>query len=1173
MNPREHPRAALCALVLCLSASAALLAPRTAARRVPPLKSGAAQARADYVPGELLVRFRAGSHALRAVPEGGALATPSGRSLVLPVEGEGGAFDVSVESFGGSGIVPGLRLGRVEPERTLEAVAALARRADVLYAEPNYIRRPELTPDDPQFTHPSLYGLSKINAPQAWDTTQGSASVVVGVIDEGIDTQHEDLKDNLWTNAGEVAGNNVDDDGDGYVDDVNGYNFVENSGQVFVSAADDDHGTHVAGTIGARGNNGVGVVGINWQVGLMSIRVCNAKGCPDSAALAGYQYALRMKTQKGVNLRVLNNSYGGPGFSRAGFDAIQSLSGAGILFVAAAGNEARDDFSVPHYPSGYDLPNVIGVASTDGNDNVSGFSNFGARVVQIGAPGSSILSTTPRNYAGQNTGINGANGSTYSVFSGTSMAAPHVSGAAALVCAARPGISMSELRGVLAYSGDPVGALSDRTTTGRRLNVARSIASALENDSTPPATPTLQLVSQSGRGVTVSWTEPGDDGFTGQPADHDFVYTDSATGARTFLPTSFFQAQPGTTQTATLTLPYLSFGGTLEMRVYDNAGNSSGASASVSVGDNILSNPYDVTEGPAGALSTGGTRLAIDGDDKYQRNITLPFAFPYFGQSQTQVAVSSNGTVYFTPPSPPTRDNGDADDAPGETSALRAQKMLAVMWDDLLIDTSRRADAGVFQVTTPDSVVFRWQGTRFDAPTSPVNFEAELRRDGTVVYRYGDGNTSVFPVAGIASGEPEPYVVASHTSDQTRAGSSPISLTDAPSVTFTPAANVPTVQFASAAATVPEGAGHVTITVTRAGPDTTHPATAFYRTANGTASDRSDYTAAAGTLSFAANETSKSFDVLLTDDRYDEADEAFTVTLGGPARARLGTPSVFNVNVTDDDAATAASPVRWDSNFDADFFVRRHYADFLNREPDAEGLAFWKNQTTNCGNPNPEVCRVNVSAAFFLSIEFQETGFLVYRVYRTAYGDATGRMSFMTLQDFLPDTRRVGDGVVVGRGEWQQRLESNKTAFALEFVQRQSFTNVFLPGLTAAQFVAKLDENTGGVLTQAEADQLAAQFPGGASGPGNSPAARAAALLAVAQNATLRQRETNRAFVLMQFYGYLRRNPSDPPDVDFTGFNFWLGKLEEFGGDFVAAEMVKAFITSDEYVNRFGGRQ
>jgi hypothetical protein len=882
------------------------------------------------------------------------------------------------------------------------------------------------------------------------------------------------------------------------------------------------------------------------------------------------------------------------------------------------------------------------------------------------------------------------------------MATPHVTGAAALVVAARPGISMQELRGVLAYSGDLLPSLSNKTTTGRRLNVFKAIQSALENDLTPPAAFTLQVSSQNGRGVLVSWTEPGDDGLSGQAADHDFIFTDAATGVRTFLPINSFQVQTGTTASASVLLPYLSFSGTLEMRVYDNAGNFSSASVAVNVGDNIYSNPYTVNNGAAAALSTGGQRLLIDGDDRYQRNIALPFAFPYFGQSLTQVAVSSNGTIYFTPPDPPSRDTpDDADDVPGEIAAMRGQRMLAVMWDDLIVEGRAgqdgfRGDAGVFMVTSGDSVIFRWHGTQFEAPSSPVNFEAELRRDGTIIYRYGAGNLNLYPVVGISSGEPAPYVVASHTSDRTLPGAARRSLTNAPTVTFVPRTNAATIQFSAADyavgeaagtatititrvgnldtfqsvgfftdsggtatlgsdyspfssligfnpgettktvsiqihndaeieqtetvilrlnnpsngvtpgtpfnatlsildddqigpntvqfdpanATVSEGAGKVTVTVTRTG-TVTHPATVFYRTANATASERRDYTAAAGTLRFAANETAKSFDVLLTDDRYAEGQESFNVTLSAPFQTSLGATQTFTVNINDNDSATAGSPVRWDSNFDPGFFVRQHYADFLNREPDASGLGFWQGQLANCGNPNLEVCRVNVSGAFFQAIEFQETGYLAYRFYKAAYGDAAGTyrdannnpvpisVPVIRLEEFLPDTRRLGEGVVVNVGDWQQRLEANKQAYALEFVQRQRFIDAFPLSLSAVNFVRKLDENAGGVLTPAERDQIVGQL--GFAGS-ELPGPRAAALRAVAENAALKVRETNRAFVLMQYFGYLRRNPNDSPDSDHSGWKFWLDKLNQFNGNFVAAEMVRAFITSDEYVDRFGSR-
>jgi hypothetical protein len=261
---------------------------------------------------------------------------------------------------------------------------------------------------------------------------------------------------------------------------------------------------------------------------------------------------------------------------------------------------------------------------------------------------------------------------------------------------------------------------------------------------------------------------------------------------------------------------------------------------------------------------------------------------------------------------------------------------------------------------------------------------------------------------------------------------------------------------------------------------------------------------------------------------------------------------------------------------EARWFVRQHYLDFLNREPDDAGLAFWTDQITHCETrPEAErqgcreVRRVNVSAAFFLSIEFQQTGYLVYRFYKSAYGDATspgvpGTVPVVRRQEFLPDSQRVGDGVVVGVGDWEQRLEQNKRAFALEFVRRQRFTDAYPASLAPAAFVDALNQKAGGVLSQTERDQLVGELS-----QNNTDEGRAAALRRVAEDEDLRRAEFNRAFVLMQYYGYLRRNPDDPQDVDFSGWKFWLDKLDQFGGNFVRAEMVKAFIVSIEYRRRF----
>lgn len=264
----------------------------------------------------------------------------------------------------------------------------------------------------------------------------------------------------------------------------------------------------------------------------------------------------------------------------------------------------------------------------------------------------------------------------------------------------------------------------------------------------------------------------------------------------------------------------------------------------------------------------------------------------------------------------------------------------------------------------------------------------------------------------------------------------------------------------------------------------------------------------------------------------------------------------------------------------ADFFVRQHYSDFLNRQPDAPGLAFWTNEITSCGADVNcvEAKRINVSAAFYLSIEFQQTGYLVERLYKSAYGDATGTSTLggahqlsvpiVRFNEFLPDTQQIGQGLVVGQAGWEAVLENNKVAFCQAFVQRTRFTTAFANSMTPAAFVDKLFQNAGVTPLAADRDAAINEFAGAADT--SNSAARARALRRVAENATLNQQEFNRAFVLMQYFGYLRRNPDSAPDADYTGYDFWLSKLNQFNGNFVNAEMVKAFIVSGEYRQRFG---
>jgi hypothetical protein len=381
------------------------------------------------------------------------------------------------------------------------------------------------------------------------------------------------------------------------------------------------------------------------------------------------------------------------------------------------------------------------------------------------------------------------------------------------------------------------------------------------------------------------------------------------------------------------------------------------------------------------------------------------------------------------------------------------------------------------------------------------------------------------------------------------------------------------VEFSSGTFTANESDGVATFTVRRTG-DRSSASTVDYATSDGTASERSDYLTAVGTLRFAANETEKTISVFIVNDSYGEPGETFNLTLSNPSGATLGTPAATTVTITSDEIVDGPNPVKWDAGFNTDFFVRQHYVDFLNREADAPGLAFWKNQIDECTTAAcREIRRINVSAAFFLSIEFQETGYLVERLYKTAYGDATGTSTFggahqlsvpvVRFREFLADTQQIGQGVIVGQGNWQAQLEANKQALIAQFVLRPRFTTAFPTSLTPAQFVDTLNTNAGNPLSPSERNQLVSDLTMGAK-------TRAQVLRAVAEDPDLFAAETNRAFVLAQFFGYLRRNPNDSPDSDYTGYDFWLSKLNQFNGNFVNADMVKAFIVSGEYELRFG---
>lgn len=367
-----------------------------------------------------------------------------------------------------------------------QLIADIQGSSQVEFAEPNYIYRASLVeerrsvvPNDPNFAN--NWGLlntgqrdpkgqvgtagSDIDATLAWATGTGSRDMIVAVIDTGVDYNHEDLKDNIYVNSGEIEGNGKDDDGNGFIDDVRGWDFQQKDNNPM---DDNRHGTHCAGTIGAVGDNGVGTAGVAWQVRIVPIKFLSAGG---SGSLADAVESIKYATKLGVH--VMSNSWGGGGFSQAMFNAIQEAKEKGILFVAAAGNEGNNNDSSPAYPASYEIDNVISVAATDNKDQKASWSNYGVRKVHLAAPGVNIYSTVP--------------GNRYDTFSGTSMACPHVSGAAALLWSLNKDMSFADVKQRLISTVDPVRSIKRKVISGGRLNVYNAINNIVPERSEPPA--------------------------------------------------------------------------------------------------------------------------------------------------------------------------------------------------------------------------------------------------------------------------------------------------------------------------------------------------------------------------------------------------------------------------------------------------------------------------------------------------------------------------------------------------------------------------------------------------------------------------------------------------------------------------------------------------------------
>jgi subtilisin family serine protease len=440
---------------------------------------------AAFVPGEVIVRYKTTT---------GDFAAASVEAVTLSTLGAEVTDDFSAEGLKGMQMIEVSETVSVQ-----QAINELEKSSYVAYAEPNYIISLSL-PEDPEPPGPEQVGVlsvsgapndprfseqwnllntgqtggiagSDINIIPAWAMSSGSSNLVVAVIDTGVDYTHPDLADNIWTNPGEIANNGIDDDGNGYIDDVHGWDFINNDNDPM---DDNGHGTHCAGVIGAVGNNGIGTSGVNQKVRIMPLKFLRKDGTGDTAAsLNAIAYARNMGAS------VISCSWGGTARSQALADAISATN---KLIVCAAGNSGTSNDVIPHYPSGFDNSNIISVAASDASDGIPSYSNYGAVSVDIAAPGDWILSSYPT-----------ALGYQYIKMKGTSMATPHVSGLAALLLSKKPDLTPVQLKQLIMDYSDKVPAFSGKTVSGGRIDTTQSLSAA---GGAPTMTPTISPVSQ-----------------------------------------------------------------------------------------------------------------------------------------------------------------------------------------------------------------------------------------------------------------------------------------------------------------------------------------------------------------------------------------------------------------------------------------------------------------------------------------------------------------------------------------------------------------------------------------------------------------------------------------------------------------------------------------------------
>lgn len=673
--------------------------------------------KAEFKPDELLVKFK----------------TVSASSVNSVVEG------LNARILHHFQMIDVYHIGLPDGLTMTAALDILRNNAQVEYAEPNYIRNVSSTfPNDPYFSSQwALYNTGQwggtpgadINATGAWGAATGNNATVVAVIDTGIDYNHPDLAGNMWRNPGEIPGNGLDDDGNGYVDDVYGidaYNYDSNPLDDF------GHGTHCAGIVGACGNNSIGVAGVNWNVSIMALKFIGALGYGyDSGAIECIDYAIMMKTLHGINVRVLSNSWGGAGYDQALYDAIEAAGANNILFVAAAGNQyGNDNDRYPFYPASYDLNNIIAVAATDRNDNLAYFSNVGPTSVDVGAPGDYILSTMPTYHVTLNDlGFN----MNYDFLGGTSMACPHVASLAALLLASHPSYSYTQLKTRILSTVDVLPSLTGKVLSDGRINAWRAMTTTDTSMHVEIIEPTVNFTLIRGAQYNVSaWIHTVTDPVLGANVQANFSTSELSITLRDdgVAPDEF--ANDGVYIASWIP----NIAGSLVIGV--NASAPSFTPTSASVSGNVKAVPnYLITETAYHWVELSDETVGLCLGDDDMLTITSSFPISFYNDLYSNLTIGSNGNINFE------NKYLELSNAPiPSENYYGVDRLIAVFWDDLNMRTSIDHGAvfcGIVGALPNRALVVEWKDVAHYLDQGNATFEILFYENSSdIVLQYED---------------------------------------------------------------------------------------------------------------------------------------------------------------------------------------------------------------------------------------------------------------------------------------------------------------------------------------------------------------------------------------------------------------------------------------------------